>query len=61
MNNKVHAGIPTLAVPPDCHIVCRRTFRCQKHKCNVVFKESDSAHTWINWREYLIESGPQLF
>lgn len=33
----------------------------KKHKFNVVFKESEGAHTWINWREYLNEFAPQLF
>jgi len=26
-----------------------------------VYKESDGAHTWINWRNYLSEFTPQLF
>jgi len=33
----------------------------KKHKFNVVYKESEGAHTWINWREYLNEFAPQLF
>jgi enterochelin esterase-like enzyme len=33
----------------------------KKHGFNVVFKESPGAHTWINWRNYLIEFAPQLF
>ena len=26
-----------------------------------VFKESPGGHTWINWRNYLVEFTPQLF
>ena len=33
----------------------------KKHGFNVVFKETDGAHTWINWRNYLNEFAPQLF
>ena len=33
----------------------------RKHGFNPVFKESSGGHTWINWREYLIEFAPQLF
>ena len=33
----------------------------KKHGFEVVFKESAGAHTWINWRNYLIEFAPQLF
>jgi enterochelin esterase family protein len=33
----------------------------KKHKFNVVYKESQGAHTWINWRDYLNEFAPQLF
>ncbi len=33
----------------------------KKHGFTVVFKESPGAHTWINWRNYLIEFAPQLF
>jgi enterochelin esterase-like enzyme len=33
----------------------------KKHGFNPVFKESPGAHTWINWRNYLIEFAPQLF
>ena len=33
----------------------------RKHGFNVVFKETEGAHTWINWREYLNEFAPQLF
>jgi enterochelin esterase family protein len=28
---------------------------------NPVFKESEGAHTWINWQRYLDEFAPQLF
>lgn len=31
------------------------------HKFNVVYRETDGAHTWDKWREYLIEFAPQLF
>lgn len=33
----------------------------KRHGFEVVFKESDGGHTWINWREYLNEFAPQLF
>ena len=33
----------------------------KKHGFDVVFKETPGAHTWINWRNYLIEFAPQLF
>ena len=33
----------------------------KKHGFEPVFKESPGAHTWINWRNYLIEFAPQLF
>jgi enterochelin esterase family protein len=33
----------------------------KKHGFNVVYKETDGAHTWLNWRDYLIEFAPQLF
>ena len=33
----------------------------KKHKFTVASKESEGAHTWINWREYLNEFAPQLF
>jgi enterochelin esterase-like enzyme len=33
----------------------------KKHGFEVVFKETDGAHTWINWRNYLNEFAPQLF
>ncbi len=33
----------------------------KKHGFEPVFKESPGAHTWINWRHYLIEFAPQLF
>jgi enterochelin esterase-like enzyme len=33
----------------------------KRHGFDVVFKESTGAHTWINWRAYLIEFAPQLF
>ena len=33
----------------------------RKHGFEVVFKESEGGHTWINWREYLNEFAPQLF
>jgi len=33
----------------------------KKHGFDVVYKETDGAHTWINWRNYLNEFSPQLF
>lgn len=33
----------------------------KKHGLDVVYKETDGAHTWINWRNYLHEFAPQLF
>ena len=33
----------------------------KKHGFTPVFKETDGAHTWTNWRNYLIEFAPQLF
>ncbi|MDP8244161.1 MAG: alpha/beta hydrolase-fold protein [Candidatus Hinthialibacter antarcticus] len=33
----------------------------KKHKFDVVYKETEGGHTWINWREYLNEFTPQLF
>lgn len=33
----------------------------KKHGLDVVYKETDGAHTWTNWRNYLNEFVPQLF
>ena len=33
----------------------------KKHNFDVVFKETEGAHTWIVWRNYLNEFAPQLF
>ncbi len=33
----------------------------KKHGFSPVFKESQGAHTWLNWRDYLYEFAPQLF
>ena len=33
----------------------------KKHNFEPVFKESAGAHSWFNWRNYLIEFAPQLF
>lgn len=33
----------------------------KKHGFAPVFLESPGAHTWLNWRNYLIEFTPQLF
>lgn len=33
----------------------------KKHNFDVVYKETDGGHTWINWREYLNEFTPKLF
>ncbi len=32
-----------------------------KHGFTPVFKESPGGHTWLNWRNYLVEFTPQLF
>jgi enterochelin esterase family protein len=33
----------------------------KKHQFDVVYKESQGAHTWDNWRDYLRDFAPQLF
>jgi enterochelin esterase family protein len=33
----------------------------KKHGFSPVFNESAGGHTWINWRNYLVEFAPQLF
>lgn len=33
----------------------------KKHGFDVQYKETEGAHTWINWREYLNEFAPKLF
>jgi enterochelin esterase-like enzyme len=33
----------------------------KKHGFAVVYRETDGAHTWANWRDYLNEFAPQLF
>lgn len=33
----------------------------KKHGFTPVFIESEGAHTWLNWRNYLAEFTPQLF
>ncbi len=33
----------------------------KKHGFSPVFVETPGAHTWINWRTYLVEFAPQLF
>lgn len=33
----------------------------KKHGFDVIYQETDGAHTWANWREYLHEFAPQLF
>jgi enterochelin esterase-like enzyme len=33
----------------------------KKHGFAPVFLESEGAHTWLNWRDYLTEFAPQLF
>lgn len=33
----------------------------KKHGFNPVFRETAGGHTWLNWRDYLIEFTPQLF
>ena len=32
-----------------------------KHAFNASFRDSAGAHTWLNWRDYLVEFTPQLF
>ncbi len=33
----------------------------KKHKFDVVSRDSDGGHTWLNWRDYLSEFAPMLF
>jgi enterochelin esterase-like enzyme len=33
----------------------------KKHEFDVVYKETAGGHTWLNWRDYLIEFAPKLF
>jgi len=33
----------------------------KKHGFEVTYKETEGAHTWLNWRDYLQEFAPQLF
>lgn len=33
----------------------------KKHGFTVEFKETEGGHTWLNWRDYLIEFVPRLF
>lgn len=33
----------------------------KKHGFNPVYQETSGGHTWLNWRNYLIEFAPQLF
>lgn len=33
----------------------------RKYGFDPVYKETDGAHTWLKWRDYLIEFAPQLF
>ncbi len=33
----------------------------KKHGFNVVYEETAGGHTWLNWRDYLIEFAPKLF
>lgn len=33
----------------------------KQHGFAVTYQESEGAHTWINWRNYLIEFAPRLF
>jgi len=33
----------------------------KKHGFDATFKESPGGHTWLNWRNYLVEFTPQLF
>ncbi len=33
----------------------------KKHQFDVIYRETEGAHTWVVWREYLNEFAPQLF
>jgi enterochelin esterase family protein len=33
----------------------------KKHGFAPVYQESTGGHTWINWRNYLVEFAPMLF
>ena len=33
----------------------------KKHGFDVTYQETEGAHTWLNWRDYLIEFAPRLF
>jgi len=33
----------------------------KRNKFNVIYEETEGGHTWINWRNYLIEFVPKLF
>jgi len=33
----------------------------KKHQFDVVYKETQGAHTWDNWRDYMRDFAPQLF
>jgi enterochelin esterase-like enzyme len=33
----------------------------KKHGFEPVYRETDGGHTWLNWRDYLVEFAPQLF
>ncbi len=33
----------------------------KEHGFDVIYKETDGGHTWLNWRDYLGEFAPQLF
>ena len=33
----------------------------QRHRINHIYRETDSDHTWINWRRYFNEFAPLLF
>ncbi len=33
----------------------------KKHNFTVVYDETDGAHTWLKWRDYLVTFAPQLF
>jgi enterochelin esterase family protein len=50
----VDDGLITTATKPTVELL-------KKHGFAPVFKESPGGHTWLNWRDYLIEFTPQLF
>ena len=46
---------------PAAHDATRPSICSSSHGFSPVFVESPGGHTWINWRNYLVEFAPQLF